>query len=116
MAAVIAPFSSLNVTGGTMPVVRKNLVQSSFYRKLLTYEATWTGGLHRSKFGFHRFRVLTVTTSVRRVKSLVEACLQLKRGHGLFLFLNRVALEEHGDILTVPWQTARQGLTATLLP
>ena len=32
----------LEADRGTMPVIRKNLVQTSFYRKLLCYEATWT--------------------------------------------------------------------------
>jgi hypothetical protein len=108
-------FFFLEVDRGTMPIVRKNLSQSSFYRKLLAYQATWANKLHRSQFGFHRFRVLTVTTSAARVKSLVHACSQLKSGHGLFLFLDQATLEEHGDILTVPWQTGRQNETATLL-
>jgi len=108
-------FFFLEADRGTVPVVRKNLSQSSFYRKLLAYEATWKQGLHRSLFGFHRFRVLTVTTSAARVKSLVEACSKLKSGHGLFLFCDQATLQKHGDILTVPWQTGRPGETATLL-
>lgn len=62
----------LEADRGTMPVVRQNLVQTSFYRKLLAYAATWTQDLHRTLFGFHRFRVLTVTESSERVKSLVS--------------------------------------------
>jgi len=108
-------FFFLEADRGTVPVVRKNLSQSSFYRKLLAYEATWKQGLHRSLFGFHRFRLLTVTTSAARVKSLVDACSQLKSGHGLFLFCDQATLQKHGDILTVPWQTGRPGETATLL-
>ena len=109
-------FFFLECDRGTMPVMRKNLVQSSFYRKLLAYEATWASGLHRSRFGVNRFRVVTVTTSVGRVESIVEACSQLKRGRGIFLFLDQAAIEEHGDILTAPWKTVRSGETATLLP
>jgi len=110
------PFYFLEVDRGTMPVVRKNLTQSSFYRKLLAYGATWSQSIHRTLFGFHRFRVLTVTTSAARVKSLIDACSQLKSGHGLFLFLDQATLEKHGDVLTVQWQTGRQGETSTLLP
>ncbi len=108
-------FFFLEADRGTMPVMRKNLAQTSFYRKLLAYEATWAQELHRTQFGFHRFRVLTVTTSASRVKSLVDACSQLKSGHGLFLFTGQVTLQKHGDIFTLPWQTGRQGETTTLL-
>ena len=76
----------LEADRGTMPVIRKNLSQTSFYRKLVAYEATWTQSLHEKLLGFHRFRVLTVTTSAKRVESLIEACFKLKTGHGLFLF------------------------------
>jgi len=108
-------FFFLEVDRGTMPVIRKSLVQSSFYRKLLAYEATWAKGLHRSQFGFHRFRVLTVTTSAARVKSLVDACSQLKSGHGLFLFCDQATLKQHGDILTMRWITGRHGETGGIL-
>ncbi|MBI3418199.1 MAG: replication-relaxation family protein [Verrucomicrobia bacterium] len=103
----------LEADRGTMPVTRRNLSQTSFRRKLLAYEATWTQNLHCTRFGFHRFRVLTVTTSAARVKSLVEACSQLERGHGLFLFADRTILA--GDLFAATWQTGRKGERTTLL-
>lgn len=108
-------FFFLEADRGTMPVTRHDLSQTSFYRKLLAYEATWLQSIHRTRFGFHRFRVLTVTTSAERVKSLVTACSQLKHGHGLFLFSDRTALEKPGDIFFHIWQTGSQGETASLL-
>ncbi len=108
-------FFFLEADRGTMPVIRKNFSQTSFYRKLRAYEATWSQSLHRRRFGFNRFRVLTVTTSAARVKSLVDACSQLKRGHGLFLFADRTILEKPGDILSSLWLTGKKGETATLL-
>src|ERR1039458_1927326 len=69
----------LEADRGTMPVVRSGLTQTSFYRKLLAYEATWTQKIHQRHLGIHRFRVLTVTTIAARVKSLLEACSQLKQ-------------------------------------
>src|SRR5882724_5709713 len=86
----------LEADRGTMPVTRRTLSQTSFRRKLLAYEATWTQKIHQRHLGIHRFRVLTVTTSAARVKSLVEACSQLERGHGLFLFVDKTILS--GDI------------------
>ena len=105
----------LEADRGTMPVVRKNLAQTSFHRKLLAYEATWNQGIHRSQFGFKRFRVLTVTTSAGRVDSLIEACSQLKNGHGLFLFTDVATLLAHGNIFTLPWKTGRRGEIVRLL-
>lgn len=106
----------LEADRGTMPVVRKNFSQSSFYRKLLAYEATWSQGIHRSRFGIHRFRVLTVTTSSARMKSLADACAQLRSGRGLFLFCDQATFKQHGDILRLPWHTAKPGETALLFP
>lgn len=104
----------LEADRGTMPVTRRNLSQTSFARKLLAYEATWSQGIHEKRFGFHRFRVLTVTKSSERVKSLVEACAQLPRGHGLFLFADRSVLE-HPDILFASiWQNGRSELVSVL--
>ena len=37
----------LEADRGTMPVVREKLSQTSFYRKLLAYEATWTNKVHQ---------------------------------------------------------------------
>jgi hypothetical protein len=102
----------LEADRGTMPVIRRTLSQTSFYRKLLAYEATWTQNIHRTRFGFHRFRVLTVTTSAARMKSLVDACSRLKQGHGLFLFADRTVLDK--DIFDSNWLTGR-GETVKLL-
>jgi len=106
-------FFFLEADRGTMPVTRNNLFQTSFRRKLLAYEATWNQNIHRSRFGFNRFRVLTVTTGAARVKSLVHACSQLKSGHGLFLFTDKSILS--GDILSQVWQSGRLGENGSLL-
>jgi hypothetical protein len=68
----------LEADRGTMPVIRKGLSQTSFYRKLLSYEATWRQEIQQKLFGFPRFRVLTVTSNPARVKSLIDACSKLE--------------------------------------
>ena len=97
-----------------MPDMRKNLSKSSFYRKLRAYEATWSQSIHQTQFGFNRFRVLTVTTSNERLKSLVTACSKLERGQGLFLFADRTVLEKPGDMFLPVWQSGK-GQTVSLL-
>ena len=103
----------LEADRGTMPVIRNGLTQTSFYRKLIAYEATWTQKIHQRHLGIHRFRVLTVTTVTARVKSLLEACSQLKRGHGLFLFADRTVLEQ--DPFSAVWRRGKTSETARIL-
>jgi DNA-binding Lrp family transcriptional regulator len=105
----------LEADRGTMPVIRDGLEQSSFYRKLLAYEATWSQDIHRKRFGFHRFRVLTVTTSAPRVENLIAACEQLERGRGLFLFTDIDSFREAGDVLTLDCKDGN-GAHNALLP
>lgn len=106
-------FFFLEADRGTMPVMRSSPHQTSFNRKLVAYEATWNQALHRSRLGIHRFRVLTVTTSAKRMESLVTACSKLKSGHGLFLFANESVLS--GNVLSNQWFAGRPGETGTLL-
>lgn len=98
----------LEADRGTMPVQRESLSQSSFFRKMLAYEATWTRCLHQSRFGFHRFRVVTVTSSAKRIASLIEACGQLPRGQGLFLFIDATSFRT-SDPLEQRWFTGHKG-------
>ena len=103
----------LEADRGTMPVVRQKLSQTSFYRKLLAYEATWASKVHQRYLGIPRFRVLTVTTSAARVKSLLDACSRLQRGHGLFLFADRTVLEK--DLLSAVWQCGKAAAMSALV-
>lgn len=105
----------LEADRGTMPVKRAGLTQTSFYRKLLAYEATWSQSIHRTRFGFHRFRVLTVTTSAERVDSLVNVCRQLEHGHGLFLFTDRSSIAKPPGVFGPIWRTARAGEKTNML-
>jgi|SRR5665213_302207 len=103
----------LEADRGTMPVVRTNLVQTSFQRKLLAYEATWTNKVHQRYLGIPRFRVLTITASAARVQSLLAACSTLKRSHGLFLFADQSVLEK--DLFSAVWHSGKTGALSPLL-
>ena len=103
----------LEADRGTMPVAREKLSQTSFYRKLLAYETTWANKVHQRHLGIHRFRVLTVTTSAARVKSLLDACSRLQRGHGLFLFADESVMQR--DLLSVVWQCGKDGSLSALV-
>lgn len=103
----------LEADRGTMPVVRKNLVQTSFFRKLLAYESTWTNKVHQRHLGIPSFRVLTVTTIADRVHTMLHACSQLKRGHGLFLFADTSALVK--DLFSAVWRNGKSGELSPIL-
>ena len=107
-------FFFLEADRGTAPVLRSDLSQNSMYRKFLAYEATWLQSVHKTQFGFHRFRVLTVTKSAKRIESLVETCDRLEQGHGLFLFTD-IDRFKAANPLTLSWQSGRAGETCTLL-
>jgi DNA-binding CsgD family transcriptional regulator len=99
----------LEADRGTMPVIRQNLDQTSFFRKMLAYEATWTQRIHCTRLGLSRFRVLTVTNSPERAAHLTAACGQLERGQGLFLFGDITAVQSGEKLLHHPFQTGRSG-------
>jgi len=103
----------LEADRGTMPVVRKQLTQTSFRRKILAYEATWANKVHQRHLGIHRFRVITITTIAARVESLLAACSQLKRGHGLFLFADSSVLGK--DLFSPVFRNAKTGELSPLL-
>lgn len=105
----------LEADRATMPITRGNLDQTSIYRKLLSYEATWTQNIHRCDFGIQRFRVLTVTTNPERVQGMIEACRKLKQGRGLFLFTHIKALQEQPDLFSLLWLTHRENEPVGLL-
>ena len=102
----------LEADRGTMPVARQNLTQTSMRRKFVAYAATWRQGLHTSVLGLPHFRVLTITASASRLKSLIEECSQLESGQGLFLFADKSILV--GDMLS-GWRTAKDGNSSSLL-
>ena len=98
----------LEADRATMPIVRADFGQTSYARKLLGYLA---GGGKSNVFGTHfgigNFRVLTVTTSVERTASMIDALKRLTGGTGShqFLFLDRATLRGSIDLLSVEWIT-----------
>ena len=89
-------FCFLESDRSTMPVVRSDLAQSSLYKKLISYAATWEQNVHRTELRIERFRVLIVTTSKERVEHLVEASHLLPQGTRL------VPLHHYGIVRRVP--------------
>ena len=106
----------LEADRATMPVQRRHLRQTSVFRKLLAYHATWKKRVLQERYGWSRFRVLTVTTSADRVAHLSEAARALPSGHGLFLFADEAQLASAPDALSICWEQPHGQPAVTLLP
>lgn len=82
-------FFFVEVDRATMPVVRRDVMQTSFLRKMQSYGDTWNRKLAERRFGMKTFRVLTLTTSSDRIETMIEAYrseLGERVPGGIFLF------------------------------
>jgi hypothetical protein len=109
-------FFFLEADRATMPVERHSFKQTSVFRKMVAYFATWKQGIHTKRFGIRNFRVLTVTTSPQRVGNLVAANRKLNNGQGtaLFLFTEKQRIS-HDGILELEWRSGKDGMAVRLL-
>jgi len=100
----------LEADRATMPIMRADVDQTSFARKLVAYLA---GGGKANTFGAHlgvgNFRVLTVTTSRERTATMIAALNQLTHGAGSqqFLFVDGDALQMSNDFLSLEWTSGK---------
>lgn len=97
----------VEIDRGTMPVVRADLTQTSFERKMHGYLTAYAAKQHEKKFGWKAFRVLTVTTDAARKKTMLEALAKIRVPHSpgptLFWFLTRGEVVAF-DLLALPWE------------
>lgn len=67
----------VEIDRGTMPVTRRDITQTSYARKVLSYADTFERGLALRRFGMTGFQVLTVTTSPARIQTIQDAIANL---------------------------------------
>lgn len=92
---------ALELDRGTMDVKAKRLVgKSSFRRKLIGYVQAWRERQHTTAWGFHSFRVLTITTSEKRITHMRAAQREVTQdtASGLFLYATAERLAAHGPL------------------
>jgi DNA-binding Lrp family transcriptional regulator len=96
----------VEIDRGTMPVVRSNLMQTSFEQKMRAYLTAHAAKQHQQHFGWKNFRVLAVTTDARRRQSMVDALRRSRVPHSLgaplFYFATRDELGTTNP-LDHPW-------------
>lgn len=110
-------FFALEADRNTEPIVRNNPHQSSYFRKILQYREVIRRSTYKARWGLPNLMVLTVTTNDRHRQNIMRIVDELTAGSGnthlLFKNLSSLASLENaplpvGDILTDPWQRARQ--------
>jgi hypothetical protein len=87
----------VEVDRGTIPVVRSDIRQTSFERKMRAYLTAHAEKQHVQRFGWRTLRVLTATTDDDRKRSMMEALRQLRipnsSGASLFFSLPETTYE-----------------------
>ena len=100
----------LEVDRGEMPVERYSNTQRTYFsKKMLTYYEANRQQRHLHDLGLRNFRVLTVTTSARRVERMLDALDAITSGKGsnLFLFTDQATLATSNP-LDVVWTSGKR--------
>jgi hypothetical protein len=100
---------ALELDRGTTDINAKRIIgKSSFRRKLLGYFRAWQDRRHADVWGFKSFRVLTVTTSEKRIENMLAAQREITKDcpAGLFLYSTPERLVQHGA-LGPAWVTSK---------
>lgn len=90
-----ARYFMLEIDRGEMPVERYSNTQRTYFsKKMLTYYEASRQQRHLHDLGLRNFRVLTVTTSARRVERMLDALDAITSGKGsnIFLFTDEATL------------------------
>lgn len=104
-------FFALEADRDTEPLRRGDLVQSSYFRKVLQYREAIAVGLHKSHWSIPNLFVLTVTTSEPHLRNMLRLILEMSgtTGSTRFLFMALpadVSSSSARQLLTRPWQRA----------
>jgi len=82
-------FYFVEIDRGTMPVTRRDIAQTSYLRKILSYADTFERGLVVKRFGIKGFQVLTITTSrdrIQNIQKVIEGLEEKSFSANTFLF------------------------------
>jgi Replication-relaxation len=114
-----AGYFLVEIDRGQMPVRRtarsseeiiagKRRLRTYYMHKLATYYHGWRQRRHVEQFGVEQLRVLTVTTSEKRIETMLEALREVTNGKGsdLFMFIDEKRLRSCNS-LDVEWVTGR---------
>lgn len=106
-------FFALEVDRNTMPLVRSNLAQTSYLKKILAYRAIAAQNLQKTQLGIPNLFVLTLTTNEQHMKNIMALVAQVASEGKSKLFLFKTsdstcafqkAPGPMTQALTEPWQ------------
>lgn len=104
-------FFMVEIDRGEMPVERfKNTQRTYFSKKMLTYYEASRQRRHVYDLGIENFRVLTVTTTKKRIEKMLNALDVITGGKGsnIFLFIDQASLAASNP-LGVTWMSGKGG-------
>jgi len=106
-------FFALEADRASMPILRNNLHQSSYLKKVLGYRQIAAQNIHKGHLGLPNLFVLNVTTSTAHMQGIMRLVEQIAGSSSLFLFKTMDSLASIGraptptpHMLTQPWQRA----------
>jgi len=115
-----ASYFVVEIDRGQMPVRRtvgrseevvagKRRLRTFYMHTLATYYHGWRQRRHAQQFGIEQLRVLTVTTSEKRIETMLDALRDVTNGKGseLFLFIDEERLRSSNP-LEVEWITGKR--------
>ncbi len=87
---------------------RKRRLRTHYMQKLATYWHGWKQGRPLQRFGVEQLRVLTITTSVDRIGTMLDALSEVTGGKGseLFLFIEDETLRQSNPLEAL-WVTGK---------
>jgi hypothetical protein len=108
-----AAYFLLEVDRGTIPIYRTDTEGTAAWRKnirykLATYYDGWKAGRHFDQFGVKQVRVITITSSAKRVENMLAVIDEITEGRGsnFFLFADRTQLEMN-NVLDALWTSGK---------
>jgi len=106
-------FFFLEIDRATMPVMRSDLRQTSFHKKLLAYHHSrklWRLDRAKSPYKFANAKVVSVTTSQERIESFIEAsrrATDVAGGTGRFLFIDFASIDAPTNLFKLVFQNGK---------
>jgi hypothetical protein len=99
-------FPGIEADNGTEPIAVSNFERTSIFSKFKAYLAIEENEIFRSHFGFPIFFVPFVTTSIARMRSMMDELARMTAGRGSKTLIFKVANRENstGYLFNEPWE------------
>jgi hypothetical protein len=109
-------FYWLEADRGTMPVLRTKQATSSVARKFEAYLAGYHAGLHTTRYGIKNIRFLIITTSQKRIDTMVATLSKManQKDCSMFLFADWHQVNQADHALQITWRNGNNAPVSLL--